>query len=78
MFEVAKAHDLLEAIPLRRKLHQPEYKRTESLSSIVYTEFMFVLGRVLQVIMDIRWLNNHILEKMSCGENEPSVASNDA
>lgn len=29
MFEVAKAHDLLDTIPLRRKLHRPEYKRTE-------------------------------------------------
>jgi len=29
MLEVAKAHDLLDSIPLRRKLHRPEYKRTE-------------------------------------------------
>ena len=29
MFEVAKAHDLIETIPLRRKLHRPEYRRTE-------------------------------------------------
>src|SRR5215213_1455225 len=29
MFEVAKAHDLLDTIPLRRKLHRPEYKRKE-------------------------------------------------
>lgn len=29
MFEVAKAHDLLDSIPLRRKLHRPEYKRKE-------------------------------------------------
>lgn len=29
MFEVAKAHDLIEQIPLKRKLHRPEYRRVE-------------------------------------------------